>query len=78
MRKKSETNANKCKKVAQDPPKSSDSTPYAKPPQKGPRPSQGRFGRELFEVIVQHAGGEGPPRIGTLREAERDSAGVLP
>ena len=27
--------------------------------------------------IVQHAGGPGPPRIGTLRGASRDNAGVL-
>ena len=41
MRKKSETNAKKCEKVAQDPPKRSDiktSTAYAKPPQKGAKP----------------------------------------
>ena len=43
----------------------------------GLRPSQGRFRREVCEVSSNTLGGPGPPRIGTLRGASRDSAGVL-
>ena len=43
----------------------------------GLRPSQGRFRREVGEVASNTLGGRGPPRIGTLRGASRDSAGVL-
>ena len=44
---------------------------------RGRSPSQGRFRREVGEVPSNTLGGRGPPRIGTLRGASRDSAGVL-
>ena len=40
-------------------------------------PSQGRDWREVGEVASNTLGGPGSPRIGTLRGASRDSAGVL-
>ena len=80
MRKKSEQNATKCEKVAQDPPKRSNIKKLdgiREASSEGLRPSQGRFRREVGEVASNTLGGRGPPRIGTLRGASRDSAGVL-
>ena len=43
----------------------------------GEAPTKGGLGREFCEVAFNTLGGRGPPRIVTLREAKRGSAGVL-